>query len=87
MGSSCMFESLTKYWKNQTERWNNGNKKIHPDDSWLIEANKADIGTDYEIHTELYPEPYVGNLSHPKIVFLYLNPGYSKRTMMYTQIP
>ena len=74
-----MFESLTKYWKNQTERWNNDNIKIHPDDSRLIEASKADKGTDYEIHTELYPEPYVGNLSHPQIVFLYLNPGFSEK--------
>ena len=73
-----MFESLTKYWENQTERWNNGNKKIHLDDSRLIEESKADKGTDYELHTDLYPEPYMGNLSHPKIVFLFLNPGYSE---------
>lgn len=74
-----MFESLTKYWKNQTERWNNGNEKIHPEDSWLIEESKADKGTDFELHTGLYPEPYMGNLSNPKIVFLFLNPGYSEK--------
>ena len=74
-----MFESLTKYWKNQTKCWDNGNEKIHPEDSWLIEESKADKGTDYELHTELYPEPYMGNLSNPKIVFLFLNPGYSEK--------
>ena len=64
-----MFEELVRYWKDS-------NNHTHPNDSCLIEANERETDENYKLHTDLYAEPYMGSLSKPKIVFLYLNPGY-----------
>lgn len=64
-----MFEELVSYWKDS-------NNHTHPNDSCLIEANERETDENYKLHMDLYAEPYMGSLSKPKIVFLYLNPGY-----------
>lgn len=68
-----MFEELVSYWKDSDNH-------IHPNDNCLINANieNKEIKEEYKLHTNLYAEPYMGSLSDPKIVFLYLNPGYHK---------
>ena len=50
-------------------------------DSLEIEVfNKKYHKTDYAVHPELIPEPYIGNLKS-EIVLLNLNPGYSKENL------
>lgn len=65
-----MFEDLIQYWKGVDL---NGPCFIHPcDKEYLLNKNRLP-----GLYVEgLFPQPYCGNLSNPKIVFLYLNPGY-----------
>ena len=67
-----MFESLIEYWGNREDR-------IHPEDKDLIKTNEREERDAYKLHLDLYPEPYMGNLSNPRIVFLYLNPGFNEK--------
>lgn len=64
-----MFEELVNYWKESDNH-------IHPEDKDLFQVKGRETNEDYKLHTDLYAEPYMGSLSNPKIVFLYLNPGY-----------
>ena len=65
-----MFESLVEYWNN-VDCLN----RIQPKDAVFLKANETEADK-FKLHTDLYPEPYMGDLSNPKIVFLFLNPGY-----------
>lgn len=60
---------------------------ILKNDSREIEVfNKKYQRTDYTIHPELIPEPYIGNLNS-EIVLLNLNPGFSKENAMEHETP
>lgn len=53
--------------------------KIYSDDLEQINKfNKKYGNTEFEIKTDLYPEPYIGNPLSP-IILLNLNPGYSEK--------
>lgn len=69
-----MFKELYDYWK--TDR-NPDGTGIHPCDEDIVNyLHKQPSNNNYRIHDNLFPEPYNGSISNPKIVFLYLNPGY-----------
>lgn len=56
---------------------------ILPEDEEIVSAfNEQYRGTDYELHTELLPEPYAGCRDAP-VVLLALNPGYSSYDYKY----
>lgn len=79
-----MFDCLIKYWKNigsKIEKNSNNDKSdyIHEQDKELIDSNRNKYGIEpYKFHFNLFPEPFNGNLKSPKIVFLFLNPGYNE---------
>ena len=70
-----MFEGLIDYWK--TIDLGKENDLVHESDKNLEEDNNQRL-EEYKLHFELFPEPFNGNLRDPKIVFLFLNPGYNK---------
>lgn len=78
-----MFDCLINYWKNIGSKIEQNSNKdfdyIHEQDKELIDSNrnKYDIEP-YKFHFNLFPEPFNGNLRKPKIVFLFLNPGYNE---------
>lgn len=76
-----MFEDLVKYWKEAgISLKEEKDSYIHPKDEAIKEyENGQQIDYPIYLHTDLYPEPYNGDLSNPKIVFLYLNPGFNEQ--------
>ena len=76
-----MFEDLVKYWKEAgISLKEEKDSYIHPKDEAIKEyVNGQQIDDPIYLHTDLYPEPYNGDLSNPKIVFLYLNPGFNEQ--------
>ena len=71
-----MFECLIDYWN--TIDLGKKNDLIHDADKEDLEKKNNQRPEDYQIHFELFPEPFNGNLRTPKIVFLFLNPGYNE---------
>lgn len=69
-----MFDCLINYWKNIDLK---GNHLIHESDKDLEEKSNQ-ISEECKLHFELFPEPFNGSLRSPKIVFLYLNPGFNE---------
>ena len=71
------FKKLIEYWSI------NGVQGLHPSDEKDLKGLNIKTANDkdnpYYLHLDLFPEPYYGNLTGAKIVFLYLNPGYHTR--------
>lgn len=82
-----MFEELIKYWEKANITFCNNAKTqiIHPCDEGKLRS--ISNNNDYELKTDLFPEPYNGNLSDPKIVFLFLNPGFNERDYKVHECP
>lgn len=75
-----MFECLKNYWEiigSEIEKNCNKDKFIQKEDTNIIN-NDCSLEKDYTLHLNLFPEPFNGNLRSPKIVFLFLNPGYNE---------
>lgn len=75
-----MFECLSDYWKSmgsEIEKNTNKDYYIHKQDKEFFNQNENCKDEPYRLHLELFPEPFNGNIKNPKIVFLFLNPGYN----------
>lgn len=75
-----MFDCLINHWASigseiEKSYENENSKYIHKKDNSYL---SNDLRKEFELHFELFPEPFNGDLRSPKIVFLFLNPGYNR---------